>query len=135
MSVTPLRTATAAILLSLLAFAPQAASAAEIVPFEKATFEKAQADGKPIVVDIAAPWCPTCAAQKPIIEKLAADPANADMQIFQVSFDDQKDAVRALKAQRQSTLIAFDGTKETGRSVGDTNADSIAALFASTRGE
>lgn len=135
MSVTSFRTATAAILLSVVALAPGLALAAEIVPFEVAAFEKAQADGKPIVVDVAAPWCPTCAAQKPIIDRLAADPAHADMQIFKVSFDDQKDVVRALNAQRQSTLIAFDGTKETGRSVGDTNADSIAALFASTKGE
>ncbi|KTQ86464.1 thioredoxin [Aureimonas ureilytica] len=135
MSVMILRTAAAAIVLSVSAFASAAASAAEIAPFEMAAFEKAQTDGKPIVVDIAAPWCPTCAAQKPIIEKLAADPAHADMKIFHVSFDDQKDVVRALNARMQSTLIAFDGAKETGRSVGDTNPASIAALFASTKGE
>lgn len=135
MSVTTFRTAAAVILLSVASFAPGLASAAQIVPFEMAAFEKAQADGKPIVVDVAAPWCPTCAAQKPIIEKLAADPAHADMQIFHVSFDDQKDVVRALNAQMQSTLIAFDGTKETGRSVGDTNPESISALFASTSGK
>ena len=135
MLVTTLRSAAAALVLTVASLAPHLASAAEIVPFETAAFEKAQADGKAIVVDIAAPWCPTCATQKPIIEKLAADPAYDDMQIFHVSFDDQKDVVRALDARMQSTLIASDGERETARSVGDTNPESIAALFASTKGQ
>ncbi len=49
--------------------------------------------------------------------------------LFKIDFDTQKDAVRALKATSQSTLIAYKGETETGRTVGDTNPASIAALL------
>ena len=38
--------------------------------------------------------------------------------------------MRNFKARIQSTLITFKGTQEVARSVGDTNADSIADLLA-----
>lgn len=127
---TPLAAMTAGVSLLIAG----AASAADMRTFDQASFEAAQSAGQPIVVDIAATWCPTCAAQKPIIEARAADPAYEDMVVFHVDFDDQKDVVRSLGAQTQSTLIAYDGEIETGRSVGDTNAESIGALFQSTLG-
>jgi hypothetical protein len=49
-----------------------------------------------------------------------------------VDFDSQKDAVKAFGARMQSTLITFKGSLETGRSVGDTNPGSIAALLDKT---
>ncbi len=112
----------------------QLAYAAEMKRFDQASFEAAQSEDRPIVVDITATWCPTCAAQKPIIESLAADPAYEEMVVFHVDFDDQKDVVRELGAQMQSTLIAYDGETETGRSVGDTDPRSIGLLFASALG-
>ena len=42
--------------------------------------------------------------------------------------------MRALGARMQSTIIGYDGSRETGRSVGDTNSASIEALFRSTLG-
>ena len=109
------------------------AAMAEHVPFTRAAFEAAQAAGKPILVDIYAPWCPVCRAQEPILESLQAQPANAELVVFRVDFDNQRDVVRSFRAQRQSTLIAYRGATETGRSVGDTNAASLARLLASTR--
>ncbi len=106
---------------------------AQHVPFSRAAFDAAQAAGKPILIDIYAPWCPVCRAQEPILESLQAQPANADLVVFRVDFDNQRDVVRSFRAQRQSTLIAYNGQTETGRSVGDTNAASIARLVASTR--
>jgi thioredoxin 1 len=114
-----------ALLVSLPAFA------AEWKPFSSATLSAAQKDGKSILVDISAPWCPTCRAQKPILEELTAKPEFKDLVVLKVDFDTQKGDVRALDAQSQSTLIAFKGTKETNRSVGDTNQASIAALLKS----
>ncbi|MDH6230759.1 thioredoxin 1 [Mesorhizobium soli] len=108
------------------------ASAAERKTFDAAAFEAAQQQGARILVDIWASWCPTCRAQKPIIDHLAEQPANSDLVIFAVDFDSQKPVVRRFGAQRQSTLIAFRGRTETGRSVGDTNPSSIAALVQST---
>ena len=46
-----------------------------------------------------------------------------------VDFDTQKDDVRALKAQRQSTLITFKGAEEMARSVGDTDPATIEAML------
>jgi thioredoxin len=112
---------------TLLASLP--ASSAEWKPFDAAAFAQAQKDGKPILVDIFAVWCPTCRAQNPILTQLTREPKYKDLVLFKIDFDTQKDAVRALKATSQSTLIAYKGETETDRSVGDTNPASIAALL------
>jgi thioredoxin 1 len=106
------------------------AFAAEEKPFTRQAFLAAQSDGKSILVEIHASWCPTCAAQKPILGKLFADPKFKSLAVFRVDFDSQKDEVRNFKARIQSTLITFKGNEEIARSVGDTNADSIADLLA-----
>jgi thiol-disulfide isomerase/thioredoxin len=100
--------------------------------FEMADFQAAQKAGQSIIIEIAADWCPTCKVQAPIIQNLISAAPMDKVRVFTVNFDSQKDAVRALKATSQSTLIGFRGGKETGRSVGDTRADSIKALLAST---
>ncbi|OAI26965.1 thiol reductase thioredoxin [Methylosinus sp. R-45379] len=103
--------------------------AAEKHAFTPQGFEAAQTAGKPILVEIHAPWCPTCKAQQPILEKLGKDPKFGTLQVFEVDFDSQKDALRSFRATTQSTLIVFKGKSETGRSVGDTSASSIGALL------
>ncbi len=120
---------------SAIALAPtaQAAEAASHTPFTKAAFEAAQREGKPILVDVFAPWCPVCAKQQPAIAAAQTNPANKDLVVFRVDFDDQKDVVRNFRATRQSTLIAYKGGKETGRTVGATNSAEIGKLIASTR--
>lgn len=122
---------------SLFAFVALLASAfavgaAERRAFTQGAFATALAEGRPILVHIHAPWCPTCRAQDPILEKLEADPKFSGLSVFRVDFDSQKDAVRSFKATSQSTIIVFKGGKEVGRSVGDTNAGSIAALLDKT---
>lgn len=111
------------------------ARAAEIKPFDVNGFVAAQESERPILVDIAASWCPTCKAQKPIIESLAARPEYSELLILHVDFDTQKEIVRGFGARSQSTLIAFRGQNETARSVGDTNPDSIEALMRSAIAE
>lgn len=111
----------------LLLCAPLAA--AEEAAFTNSAFAAAQEAGAPILVHVNAPWCPTCRAQLPILEKLETLPKYADLKVFRVDFDSQRDAVRALKASSQSTLIVFKGKQETGRLVGATDAKTIEALF------
>jgi thioredoxin 1 len=115
--------------LALLVTLP--ASAAEWKPFSTSAFAAAQKEGKSILVDIFAPWCPVCRAQAPILEKLTAEPKFKDLAVFKVDFDNQGREVRALKANQQTTLIAYKCETEKGRSVGDTNQASIAALLQS----
>ena len=105
------------------------ASAAEWKSFDAAAFAAAKKEGKPILVDIFAVWCPTCRAQNPILTQLTREPKYKDMVVFKMDFDTQKDDVRALKAQKQSTLIVYNGETEKGRTVGDTDPASIAALL------
>ena len=110
----------------------QSAMALEMKPYDAAAFKAAQAAGKPILVDVFAPWCPTCKAQHTVLDGLKSKPEYASITVFQVDFDNQIEALRALKVNKQSTLIGFKGTTETGRSVGSTKADVIEALLAST---
>jgi thioredoxin len=106
------------------------AMAGEASSFTASAFEAAQKAGKPILVEITAPWCPTCRAQAPILKDLSSEPRFKNLQVFAVDFDSQKDALQAFEAQRQSTLIVFKGATEVGRSVGDTSKASIEALLA-----
>jgi len=101
-------------------------------PFTQAAFEAAQKAGKSILVDVSAPWCPTCKVQAPIISKLRKEAKYAGIVVFNVDFDSQKDVLKALNASRQSTLIGFKGAKETRRSVGDTNPINIEDLLETT---
>jgi thioredoxin 1 len=121
----------ALLLLGVLA-ASIPAVALEQVAFDVTSFKAALLAGKPVVVHISAPWCPTCWAQHLVIDTLANAPEYASITIYQVDFDGQKDVVRTFRATHQSTLIAFHGAREMGRSVGDTSMEGISALLASS---
>ena len=112
--------------------ATSAASAAERKVFDAASFEAAQQRGARILVDISATWCPTCKAQHKVLDSLAQQPEFADIVVFEVDFDSQKDAVKSFNARQQSTLIAFNGAQETRRLVGETGTESIEGLLKST---
>ena len=116
------------VLLASFVFAG-AAQAMEAKPFTQAAFDAAKASGKPVLVEVTAPWCPTCKAQKPILSELKASPKFKDLMVFQIDFDSQKDAIRALNVQPQSTLITYKAGQELGRSTGDTTRSSIEALL------
>jgi thioredoxin 1 len=109
--------------------AARPAFAAEKTSFTSNGFAAAQAAGAPILVEIFASWCPTCRAQQPILSKLESESKFKALKVFKVDFDNQKDVVRAFGARSQSTLIMFKGKQETGRTVGDTDPGSIAALL------
>ncbi len=98
--------------------------------FTDGAFEAAQKAGKPILVDIAAAWCPVCRVQAPIVEDLAMSDRFKEFVHLEIDFDRQKDALRRFNAQKQSTLIVFRGAVEVGRSIGDTNRASIEAMMA-----
>lgn len=113
----------AALMLASMALAGKA--------YDEAAFTAAQSAGKPILVEVHAEWCPTCRAQKSVIEGLAASPEYKDLVAFEVDFDGQKTALRKFGAQQQSTLIVFRGDREVARSVGETSPAAIEALVKS----
>jgi thioredoxin 1 len=104
-----------------------AARAADVSTYTPEAFAAAQAADKPILVFIQAPWCPTCAVQRPVLKQIEAEADYKDLHVLMVDFDTQKDVVRQMGATMQSTLVVFRGKQEVARSVGDTNADSIRA--------
>lgn len=111
----------------LLAMAAAPVLAAE--PFTKAAFTTAQEMGRPILLHVHAPWCPTCKAQEPTVA--AMEKENAALKVFRVDFDSQKDVLKELGVTTQSTLIAFNGRTETGRIAGVTDPAKIRALVPS----
>ena len=96
--------------------------------FDAKAFAAAQKAGKPILIAVHAPWCPTCKAQAPILGDLRADPRFKDLVYFVIDFDSQKDLLNRFGVRAQSTLIAFKGNKEEARSVGVTRRESIFAM-------
>jgi thioredoxin 1 len=111
---------------------PGAAQPVAAQPFAQEAFEAAQTAGKPILVEVSAPWCPICRTQKPILAKLGTDPRFKDLVLFEVDFDSQKALLRRFDARQQSTLIAFKGRQEVGRSVGETQPEWIESLLEKT---
>jgi thiol:disulfide interchange protein len=113
----------------LLGIALAASAIAQpIQPFSTATLKAAQAKGQSVLVDAYASWCPTCRKQEPIINALSKDRAFDKLLILRLDYDHQNAEKRELGIVQQSTLIAFDGGKETGRLVGVTDAEQIKAL-------
>jgi thioredoxin 1 len=105
------------------------ASAMSPTTYSQQAFAAAQAAGKPILLHITAPWCPTCKAQKPILSKLEGTSKFKDLMAFDIDFDTSKALLRTLHVVQQSTLIVYKGKQEVARSTGDTDPASIEALL------
>ncbi len=118
--------------LPLLMMAATTAIAQPVRPFSFAALKAAQASGKPILVDVFAPWCPTCRAQAPTIDALASNPQTSQLVILRVDFDHQDKELAFLHVTKQSTLIAYKGGREIGRALGITDPGQIDAFARST---
>lgn len=105
------------------------ATAAEWKEFTPEALTQAQSEGKPILVDVFAPWCSVCRAQNPILTQLIREPKYKDLVVLKADFDTQKEQLKPLNVRSQSTLIVFKDGKELDRSVGDTSQLSIEGLL------
>ncbi len=105
------------------------AFAGEWEPYDESAFKQAQAEGKTVVLDFHADWCPTCKKQKPILEGLLKEKDFEAVVGFTVDYDDATDLKKSLKVQKQSTLIVYKGKREVARNIGLTNKDEIKALI------
>lgn len=120
----------AAIVAAMIATAP--ASAAEFQDFSRAAFNAAQAQGRPILLEVHAWWCPTCASQGNTVKKTVVAPQYAKLIVFKINYDKQKPEWKRFGVSKQGTLIAFRGARETGRLNFVTDKAQIATLIAST---
>ncbi len=107
---------------STIAFAANAAQ-----PFDGKLFHQAQAAGKTILIDVTAPWCPTCRQQRPIVESIEKERPN--LVVYEIDFDSAKPLLETFGVQYQSTLIVFKGSKEVARAIGATDPARIRALI------
>ena len=104
-------------------------ASADPSPYTQAGFDSLQKAGKSILVEVHAPWCPTCRAQAPIVNELLKKKDYQAITVLRVDFDGQKEVLKTFNVSKQSTLLVFKGTKEMGRSTGDTNPASIETLI------
>lgn len=110
----------------------QPALAAERKPFTAAALEAAQAQGRPVLVDVAAWWCPVCRSQNAKIKRITAAPRFNNLLILRLDYDKQKNEWKALGASKQATLIGYKGRQEVGRIAFQTNEKLIADLLDKT---
>ena len=97
-------------------------------PFAQSQFDSLMKEGKPVIIHVHAPWCPTCKTQDPIINSEIKSPAYKGVTFLEVDFDSQKEVLKEFNVSTQSTIIVFKQGKEVGRSAGKTNQADIEDL-------
>ena len=78
-----------AVLMAAVVALPSLANAGQ--PFDAKAFQASQAAGKSILVDVSAPWCPTCKQQKPIVQQIEKE--HPDLVVYDVDFDSAMDVL------------------------------------------
>ena len=90
--------------------------------FNKELFDKAQSDGKVVVVSSWIKYCSSCASQMKVLNNVKNDFVNIEYFAFDVT---NKEISNLLKVQYQTTLLIFKDNKEVYRSIGETTKDLI----------
>ena len=90
--------------------------------FSKDLFDKAQSDGKVVVVSSWIKYCSSCAGQMKVLNKAKDDFENIEYFTFEVT---NREIADFLKVQYQTTLLIFKDNKEVYRSIGETSREEI----------
>jgi len=90
--------------------------------FNKELFNKAQSDGKIVVVSSWVKYCSSCASQIKILNKIKNEFDNIEYFTFDVK---NKEIAKLFNVQYQTTLLIFKDNKEVYRSIGETTKDLI----------
>ena len=97
--------------------------------FDKNLFEKAQSDGKVVIVSSWIKYCSSCASQMKVLQKAKNDGELSDIKFDNIeyfSFDvTNRDIADAFNVLYQTTLLIFKDGKEVYRSIGETTEDLI----------
>ena len=90
--------------------------------FTKELFNKAQSEGKIVVVSSWIKYCSSCASQMKVLNKADKDFENLVYLNFDVS---NKEISNFFNVQYQTTLLIFKNNKEIYRSLGETSKSKI----------
>ena len=90
--------------------------------FTKELFNKAQSDGKIVVVSSWMKYCSSCASQMKVLDKAKNEFDNIEYFTFDIK---NKEIADLLNVQYQTTLLIFKDNKEVYRSIGETSRDLI----------
>tara|TARA_Y100000996_G_C22336319_1_gene566646 strand:+ start:225 stop:614 length:390 start_codon:yes stop_codon:yes gene_type:complete len=97
--------------------------------FKKDLFDKAQSDGKIIIISSWIKYCSSCASQMKILKKAKNEGELSDIKFDNIeyfSFDvTNKEIADLFDVQYQTTLLIFKDNKEVYRSIGETTKDLI----------
>ena len=97
--------------------------------FSKELFDKAQSEGKVVVVSSWIKYCSSCASQMKVLKKAKKDGKLLDIKFKNIeyfSFDvTNKEIANLLNVKFQTTLLIFKNNKEVYRSLGETSEDLI----------
>ena len=90
--------------------------------FKKELFNKAQSEGKVVVVSSWIKYCPSCASQMKVLEKAKNDFDNIEYFAFDVTNREISDM---FNVQYQTNLLIFKNNKEVYRSIGEIKKEAI----------
>ena len=97
--------------------------------FTKEIFNKAQSEGKIVVVSSWTKYCSSCASQMKVLDKAKNEFDNIEFLTFEIK---NKEIANLLNVQYQTTLLIFKDNKEVYRSIGETTKDLIYAAIKSS---
>ena len=103
-------------------FAFSASALEKKTTFSKELFDKAQSEGKVVVVSSWLKYCSSCASQMKVLNKAKNEFNNIEYLTFEIT---DKDISKLLNVQYQTTLLIFKNNKEVYRSIGETSRDAI----------
>ena len=90
--------------------------------FSKELFDKAQSDGKIVIVSSWIKYCTSCASQMKVLNKAKNEFDNIEYFTFDVT---NKEIAEFFNIQYQTTLLIFKDNKEVYRSIGETTKELI----------
>ena len=97
--------------------------------FTKEIFNKAQSEGKIVVVSSWTKYCSSCASQMKVLDKAKNEFDNIEFLAFEIK---NKEIANLLNVQYQTTLLIFKDNKEVYRSIGETTKNLIYAAIKSS---
>ena len=110
-------------------FALSASAMEKKTTLDKGLFDKAQSDGKMVIVSSWIKYCASCAGQMKILKNAKKEGKLSDIKFDNIeyfSFDVTNEEIADLfKVQYQTTLLIFKNNEEIYRSVGETTKDLI----------